>query len=34
LRGTLPQDKAALLTTIQDALRDPTRLRTEAMRGL
>lgn len=34
LRGTLPQDKAALLATIQDALRDPTRLRTEAMRGL
>jgi len=34
LRGSLPQDKAALLATIQDALRDPTRLRTEAMRGL
>jgi len=34
LRGTLPQDKAALLATIKNALRDPTRLRTESMRGL
>lgn len=34
LRGTLPGDKANLLKTIQDAMRDPTRLRPESMRGL
>jgi len=34
LRGSLPQDKAALLATIQTVLRDPTRLRSESMRGL
>lgn len=34
LRGTLPQDKEALLKTIQEALKDPSRLRPESMRGL
>lgn len=34
LRGTLPRDKENLLKTIQDALKDPRRLRPESTRGL
>lgn len=34
LAGTLPQDKAALLKTIEAAMKDPGRLRSESMRGL
>jgi radical SAM superfamily enzyme YgiQ (UPF0313 family) len=34
LRGTLPRDKENLLKTIQTALKDPSRLRPESMRGL
>jgi radical SAM superfamily enzyme YgiQ (UPF0313 family) len=34
LRGTLPQDKENLLKTIERALNDPSRLRSESMRGL
>jgi hypothetical protein len=34
LRGTLPRDKESLLKTIRSAMKDPTRLRPESMRGL
>ncbi len=34
LRGTLPRDKANLLRTIESALHDPRRLRSESVRGL
>ncbi|MBN2124729.1 MAG: B12-binding domain-containing radical SAM protein [Deltaproteobacteria bacterium] len=34
LAGTLPRDREMLLGTIEDALRDPRRLRPESMRGL
>jgi hypothetical protein len=34
LKGTLPEDKEALLKTIQEALDDPRLLRPESMRGL
>ncbi|MBN1104628.1 MAG: radical SAM protein, partial [Deltaproteobacteria bacterium] len=34
LRGTLPGDKEKLLKTIEGALKDPSRLRPESMRGL
>jgi radical SAM superfamily enzyme YgiQ (UPF0313 family) len=34
LRGTLPRDKQKLLQTIQSALKDPSMLRSEFMRGL
>jgi radical SAM superfamily enzyme YgiQ (UPF0313 family) len=34
LRGTLPQDKENLLKTIENALNDPGRLRSESLRGL
>jgi radical SAM superfamily enzyme YgiQ (UPF0313 family) len=34
LRGTLPRDKEVLLKTIQEAMEDPSRLRSESMRGL
>ena len=34
LRGTLPRDKEALLWTIRSAMKDPSLLRPESMRGL
>ena len=34
LRGTLPRDKENLLKTIESALNDPSRLRSESIRGL
>ncbi len=34
LRGTLPRDKEMLLKTIQNAMKDPSRLRSESARGL
>ena len=34
LKGTLPEDKETLLFTIRNALKDPSRLRSESMRGL
>jgi radical SAM superfamily enzyme YgiQ (UPF0313 family) len=34
LRGVLPKDKDKLLKTIKDAVKDPTVLRAESMRGL
>jgi len=34
LRGTLPRDKEALLRTIRNAMKDPSLLRPESMRGL
>ena len=34
LRGTLPRDKEELLRTIESAVSDPSRLRSEAARGL
>ena len=34
LRGTLPRDKENLLKTIESALNDPSRLRSESVRGL
>jgi radical SAM superfamily enzyme YgiQ (UPF0313 family) len=34
LRGTLPRDKESLLKTIRSAMKDPSRLRPESMRGL
>jgi radical SAM superfamily enzyme YgiQ (UPF0313 family) len=34
LKGTLPEDKAALLKLVQTALQDPTLLRAESRRGL
>lgn len=34
LRGTLPRDKENLVKTIRSAMKDPSRLRSESMRGL